>query len=218
MGKVVGLFLSPGIGQSMKACAEVRALAGRGLDGDRYAAGQGSYSQAKRQAIRHVSIIEREAIEAANEELARRGLVPFEPNETRRNIVVESTDVYALLGREFSIGDVRLRGIEPTRPCHIPSAAANKTGFKEAYTNRGGVRAEILSDGIISVGDAISGDNISVLPTRGADCNICFATRDICDLIAVRHKGRLPQWVTNRPKLPLECMSAPPAERRHSSV
>ena len=161
MGRVVGLFVSPGIGQSMKACAEVRALAGRGLDGDRYAAGQGSYSQAKRQVIRHVSIIEREA----NEELARRGLVPFEPNETRRNIVVEGADVYALLGREFSIGDVRLRGIEPTRPCHIPSAAANKTGFKEAYSNRGGVRAEILSDGIILVGDAISGDNISVLPT-----------------------------------------------------
>jgi MOSC domain-containing protein YiiM len=91
-------------------------------------------------------------------------LVPFEPDETRRNIVVEGADVYALLGREFSIGDVRLRGIEPTRPCHIPSAAANKTGFKEAYSNRGGVRAEILSDGIISVGDAISGDNISVLP------------------------------------------------------
>jgi MOSC domain-containing protein YiiM len=65
----------------------------------------------------------------------------------------------------LDIGDVRLRGIEPTRPCHIPSAAANKTGFKEAYSNRGGVRAEILSDGIISVGDAISGDNISVLPT-----------------------------------------------------
>ncbi len=68
MGRVVGLFVSPGIGQSMKACAEVRALAGRGLDGDRYATGQGSYSQAKRQVIRHVSIIEREAIEAANEE------------------------------------------------------------------------------------------------------------------------------------------------------
>ena len=165
MGRVVGLFVSPGIGESMKACAKVRALAGHGLDGDRYATGQGSYSQAKRQVIRHVSIIEREAIEAANEELARRGLVPFEPNETRRNIVVEGADVYALLGREFSIGDVRLRGIEPTRPCHIPSAAAKKTGFKEAYSNRGGVRAEILSDGIISVGDAISGDNISVLPT-----------------------------------------------------
>jgi len=164
MGSVVALFVSPGIGQPMKSCARVWALAGRGLEGDRYAIGQGSYSQATRQAIRHVSIIEREAIELANEELVRRGLMSFELDETRRNIVVEGSDVYALLGREFRIGDVRLRGIEPTRPCHIPSAAAKKTGFKEAFSARGGVRAEILSDGIISVGDAMSGENISGLP------------------------------------------------------
>ena len=127
MGRVVGLFVSPGIGQSMKACAEVRALAGRGLDGDRYATGQGSYSQAKRQVIRHVSIIEREAIEAANEELARRGLVPFEPNETRRNIVVEGADVCALLGREFSIGDVRLRHrTHPTLPYSLGSGQKDR--------------------------------------------------------------------------------------------
>jgi MOSC domain-containing protein YiiM len=147
----------------MQACAQVRALAGRGLEGDRYATGQGSYSGAKRQVIRHVSIIESEAIEAANAELARRGLAPFEPGETRRNIVLEGADVHALLGREFRIGDVRLRGIEPTRPCHIPSAAANKSGFKEAFNGRGGVRAEILSDGIISVGHEITADDISVL-------------------------------------------------------
>src|SRR4051812_15429518 len=162
MGRVVGLFVSPGIGESMKACAKVRALAGHGLEGDRYATGQGSYSRAKRQVIRHVSIIEAEAIEQANQELARRGLVPFEADETRRNIVVKEADVYALLGREFHIGDVRLRGIEPTRPCNIPSAAANKTGFKEAFSARGGVRAEILSNGIISLGDVMSDDNNSV--------------------------------------------------------
>src|SRR5829696_2404740 len=109
MGRVLGLFVSPGIGQPMQACAQVRALAGLGLEGDRYATGQGSYSRAKRQVIRHVSIIESEAIEAANAELARRGLAPFASDETRRNIVLEGADVYALMGREFRIGDVRLR-------------------------------------------------------------------------------------------------------------
>jgi MOSC domain-containing protein YiiM len=163
MGKVLGLFVSPGIGQPMQACAQVRALAGLGLEGDRYTTGQGSYSRGKRQVIRHVSIIESEAIKAANDELARRGLAPFEPGETRRNIVLEGADVYALLGREFRIGDVRLRGIEPTRPCHIPSAAANKSGFKEAFNGRGGVRAEIWSDGVISLGDAFFANDISVL-------------------------------------------------------
>ncbi|HXV15575.1 MAG TPA: MOSC domain-containing protein [Gemmatimonadaceae bacterium] len=109
-------------------------------------------------AARHVSLIAREAIEAANEELVQRGLIPFEMRETRRNIVVEGVDVYGLLGKEFRIGGVRLRGSEPTRPCHIPSAAAGKTGFAQAYHDRGGVRAEILSDGMVSIGDLVQTD------------------------------------------------------------
>lgn len=155
MVKVVGLFISPGIGERMQACAVVRALAGQGLEGDRYALGRGSYSRAPRQVARHVSLISREAMEAANDELSRRGLVPFEPDETRRNIVVEGIDVYALLGQEFRIGAVCLRGSDITRPCHVPSAEAGKTGFKEAFHNRGGILTEVLSNGFISIGDVL---------------------------------------------------------------
>ena len=155
MASVVSLFVSPGIGQPMQPRASVQALAGRGLEGDRYASGQGSYSKLPRLAARHVSLIEREAMEASNEELIRRGLTPFEPKETRRNIVVEGIDVYALLGHEFRIGAVRLRGSERTLPCRIPSVVAGKTGFAEAYHGRGGIRAELLSNGIISIGDLI---------------------------------------------------------------
>ena len=131
---------------------------GRRLEGDRYALGQGSYSNLPRQAARHVSLIAREAIEASNEELVQRGLTPVEQGETRRNVVVEGVDVYALLRREFRIGAIRLRGSEPTLPCRIPSAVAGKTGFAEAYQNRGGIRAEVLSDGIFSIGDLIQTD------------------------------------------------------------
>lgn len=158
MARVVSLFVSPGIGQPMQPRTFVRALAGRGLDGDRYAHGQGSYSNLPRLAARHISLIAREAIEASNEELVRRELTPFEPGETRRNVVVEGVDVYALLHREFRIGAVRLSGSEPTLPCRIPSAVAGKTGFAEAYHGRGGIRAEVLSDGIISIGDFIQTD------------------------------------------------------------
>ena len=156
MGTVVGLFISPAVGEPMQARSVVRALAGCGLEGDRYALGQGSYSRSPRRIIRHVSIIQKEAIEASNEDLVRKGLPPFKTEETRRNIVVQGADVYALLGREFRIGAVRLRGIEPTRPCHIPSVAANKVGFKEAYDNRGGVLAEVVSNGIICIGDLLA--------------------------------------------------------------
>jgi hypothetical protein len=158
MASVVGLFVSPAIGQPMQTRTSVRAFAGRGLEGDRYERGEGSYSKLARVAARHVSLIAREAIEAANEELVQRGLIPFEMNETRRNIVVEGVDVYGLLGKEFRIGAVRLRGSEPTRPCHIPSAVTGKPGFAEPYRDRGGVRAEVLLDGIISIGDLVETD------------------------------------------------------------
>lgn len=139
----------------MQARTEVRALAGQGLEGDRYALGRGSYSRGAREVARHVSLIARDAMDAANEELNQRGLAPFGPDETRRNIVIEGIDVYALLGQEFCIGAVRLRGSDPTRPCHVPSAAAGKAGFAEAYHNRGGILAEVLTDGLISIGDIL---------------------------------------------------------------
>ena len=163
MGKVIGLFTSPEIGKPMQERASAQAFAGYGLEGDRYARGAGSHSHREPLVARHVSIIASEAIAAANAELTGRGLLPFDPGETRRNIVVEGIDVYALLGREFRIGDVRLRGSDPTRPCHIPSAAAGKSQFKEAYQGRGGIRAEVLSDGVISVGAIV----VTNLPAVG---------------------------------------------------
>jgi MOSC domain-containing protein YiiM len=166
MGRVVGLFIAPAIGERMRARTAVRALAGHGLEGDRYALGCGSYSGVMRLTARHVSLIGCEAMQAANDELSRRGLAPFEPDETRRNILVEGIDVYALMGQEFRIGDVRLRGSAPTKPCHVPSAAAGKTGFAEAYHNRGGILAEILSGGLISIGDALA---MEPLPSRTFD-------------------------------------------------
>lgn len=139
----------------MQARSVVRALAGQGLEGDRYALGNGTYSAVPRPVARHVSLIGLEAMRAANDDLSVRGLAPFEPDETRRNIVVEGIDVYTLLGWDFRIGAVQLRGSDITRPCPVPSAVAGKTGFKEAYHGRGGILAEVLSDGIISIGDTL---------------------------------------------------------------
>lgn len=155
MAKISGLFIAPAIGERMQARTVVRALAGRGLEGDRYACDQGTYSRVTRHGPRHVSLIGLEAVTAANEELQARGLVPFGPHETRRNIVVDEIDVYALLGREFRIGPVHLRGTGPTTPCRVPSAVAGKSGFAEAYHDRGGILAEVLSDGLIAIGDTL---------------------------------------------------------------
>src|SRR3954454_13393283 len=116
MAKVIGIYTCADAGQPMELRREVRALAGCGFEGDRYATGQGTFSRIARQAARHVSLIAREAFDEANSELVQRGMAPFTPHETRRNILTEGVDVNALVGREFKIGQVTMRGTEPTRP------------------------------------------------------------------------------------------------------
>ena len=156
MAKVIGIFTCPAIGRPMQEHTTVRALAGCGIEGDRYALGQGSHSHRQPVVPRHISIIASEAIRAANAELIERGLLPFEPGETRRNIIVEGINVHELVGRKFRVGAVWLHGSEPTRPCHIPSAIAGKSQFREAYQGRGGIRAEVLSDGVIAIGETVA--------------------------------------------------------------
>ena len=155
MSKVLGLYTSVGAGEQLRAQTEVRALKGGGIVGDRYATNEGFFSRIGQAKIRHVTLIANEAIAEANAELARRGVAAFAAHETRRNIVTEGVDVNALLGREFNVGNVRMRGTEMTNPCNRVSALATKTGFREAFAGRGGIRAEILSDGDISIGDLI---------------------------------------------------------------
>ncbi len=155
MSKVIGLYTCTRAGEQLVARGEVRALTGSGIVGDRYSTNQGFFSRPRQDKIRHVTLIAYEAIEEANAELAAHGMPAFEPYETRRNIVTAGVDVNALLGREFSIGNVRMRGTEMTNPCNRTSVLASKPGFREAFAGRGGVRAEVLSDGVISIGDPI---------------------------------------------------------------
>lgn len=150
-GKVLALYVSPEKGRAMEVRTSVYALAGIGLEGDRYALGQGAFSDAKRATVRHVSLISQEAIDEANAMLER----PFDRSETRRNIVTQGADLNALVGKEFLVGPVRMRGIELCDPCQRPSKLAGKEGFEKAFPMRGGLRAEILSSGPIAVGDGI---------------------------------------------------------------
>ncbi|MBI4090093.1 MAG: sulfurase [Candidatus Kerfeldbacteria bacterium] len=152
MTKVVAIYICKNMGLPMQQVPTVNALAGLGLEGDRYALGQGAYSKAAREAIRHVTLFGAEALEAANRELS----ASFAPHETRRNILTEGIELNNLIGREFLVGPVRMRGLELCDPCGRPSKLAAKEGFATAFLNRGGLRAEILSSGPISPGDPIA--------------------------------------------------------------
>jgi MOSC domain-containing protein YiiM len=128
------------------------ARAGRGLEGDRYFDRRGTFSSAHGRG-HDLTLIEAEVLddlELPGERLA--------PAEARRNIVTRGIDLNALVGERFTIGDVECFGQRLCEPCaHLErlTAAAGKPGTLRALIHKGGLRADVLGDGEISVGDRI---------------------------------------------------------------
>ena len=151
-GSVVAIYTTPAEGRPMEPRHEVRAITGKGLEGDRYAIEAGKYSGTRvEDAMRAVTLIEREAIAGAVSEYG----VELGEQETRRNIVTEGVPVNHLVGRVFTVGDVQLRGYDLSEPCTYLEGLT-RPGVRKALVHRGGIRAEILNDGQIRVGDRIS--------------------------------------------------------------
>jgi MOSC domain-containing protein YiiM len=85
------------------------------------------------------------------------GLLP--PEEARRNIVTRGIDLNALVGKRFRVGDVDCFGARLCEPCaHLErlTARAGTPGTLHALIHRGGLRADVLTDGEIRAGDAIA--------------------------------------------------------------
>ena len=126
------------------------AITGRGLEGDRYASGQGTFSD-KPGTGRQVTLIEAEAIEAFAAEFGE----SLTPSDARRNIVTRGVRLNDLVGREFMVGQVRVLGCRLCEPCTHLERLTGKSVLR-GLVHRGGLRAEFLSDGVIRVGDRIS--------------------------------------------------------------
>jgi MOSC domain-containing protein YiiM len=145
-GEVEAIFLHGESGGPMRPVDSARAVAGRGLVEDRY--WQGGEAGAKPD--REVTLIEAEAVEA----VPRDERVALEPSETRRNIVTRRVALNHLVGREFRVGGATLRGIRLCEPCgHLESLT--RPGVKDGLTHRGGLRAAVLEEGEIRVGDPV---------------------------------------------------------------
>ena len=151
-GQVVAIYVAPAEGAPMEARDEAVAIAGKGLDGDRYAIEAGKFSGTKI-GKRAITLIEREAIAAANAAYD----LGLTEQESRRNVVVEGVPLNHLVGREFLVGGVRLRGFDFSEPCAYLEGLTGKPARK-ALVHRGGLRAEIIEGGPIRVGDAVRPD------------------------------------------------------------
>jgi len=146
-------------GKPMENPYWVQMLKGLGIKGDRYATGKGSYSRTPNrgkpgQCVRHVTFISVEQIQEGNNGLIKNVLRPFEEKDTRRNFVVaHGYNLNSLIEKEFFFGNVWFKGVEESIPCEIPGQMVYKRGFVNAFRSCGGLRAQVLTDGIIRVGD-----------------------------------------------------------------
>lgn len=149
-GSVVSIHVTGAAGQPMETVPEARAVAGRGLEGDRYFLGAGYYSPHPSEGGRELTLIEAETLEA----LAAHGIKLFAA-ESRRNIATSGAPLNHLVGREFQVGPVRMRGTRLCEPCKYLEGLT-QAGVMAALIHRGGLRARILTDGLIRVGDPIT--------------------------------------------------------------
>jgi MOSC domain-containing protein YiiM len=149
-GQVVAIYTAPETGAPMQSRDDVSAVAGVGLDGDRYATGAGKYADKVDDGRRAVTLIEREAVAAAGREYD----VEIGEHETRRNVVTEGVPLNHLVGRTFRVGDVTLRGLRLAEPCAYLEGLT-RPGVRRALVHRAGLRAEILEGGTLRVGDPV---------------------------------------------------------------
>jgi len=157
-GSVVSIHIAKQAAAPMESIPAVRAVPGRGLEGDRYYLGTGVYSQKAGHGGREVTLIEVESVQALlddvqNAEGHRLG-IKLSPAETRRNIATSGVPLNHLVDREFWVGVVLMIGTRLCEPCKYLEDLTQR-GVMGGLVHRGGLRARILSDGVIRVGDVI---------------------------------------------------------------
>ncbi len=149
-GRVEGIFITTAAGEPMIALQEARVIADAGLEGDRYLLGTGFYSDGKDG--RQLTLIEAEDLE----QLQREHGVTLTPIECRRNIITRGITLPDLIGKRFRIGEIECEGIRMCPPCnHLEDLT--RPGMLRGLARSGGIRAHVLTDGVIRVGDEVDG-------------------------------------------------------------
>ena len=148
-GRIEAIHIVAAAGESPTAVDAVLAVAGQGLEADRYSTGEG-IKPGKTGGKRAATLIEAEAVEA----LARDYGVQIGPGESRRNITTRGIALNHFIGQTFQIGEAVMRGVELCEPCNYLERLT-QPGVREGLVHRGGLRAEILESGMIQIGDAI---------------------------------------------------------------
>lgn len=149
LGHVVSIYIAARGGEPLKPVPQVRAVAGCGLEGDRYYDPTGQRS-AEDPGHGEATLIEREALEG----LARDYGIELGEGESRRNIVTQGVALNHLVGKRFRVGIAVMEGLELAEPCgHLEKLT--RPGVRKGLVHRGGLRARIVAGGPVAVGDPV---------------------------------------------------------------
>ena len=149
-GIIEHLFITGAMSQPMAPQASLTALAGKGIEGDRYLKGTGTYSK-KPEPGRQVTLVEGEVLDWLKSE---HGLT-VRPEECRRNVVTRGIELNPLVGRELMVGSVRVMVHRLCQPCRYLEKLLGQPNLYERWWDKGGLRCEILDGGIIRAGDRV---------------------------------------------------------------
>jgi MOSC domain len=143
VGAVAGVLMAEEAEDPLVRVDRANAVAGRGLEGDRYHAARGTFSGVGRGY--QLTLVEAEVLEAVD--------LPWE--QARRNIVTRGIALNSLVGHRFTIGGVECIGRRLAEPCaHLERLT--RPGILRPLVHRGGLRADILRGGTIAVGDRVA--------------------------------------------------------------
>jgi hypothetical protein len=140
-GVVEAILVAPDAEAPMQRVESAAAVAGHGLEGDRYRDGRGTFGGGVGYEL---TVVDADALEELGIEWER----------ARRNVVTRGIELNALVGKRFRIGDVECIARRLAEPCaHLEGVEGR--GLMRPLVHRAGIRADILSGGTIAVGDVI---------------------------------------------------------------
>ena len=148
-GKIVGICISVEHGKVPNLVSSVNAIPGKGLENDRYFSQKDEGDKNEQE----LTLIESEKIFDFNKKFSTN----FEITEFRRNIITKNISLNKLVGKEFHIGKVKVKGINLCEPCLYLQKKLNNSNIVKEFAHKGGLRAQILTEGTIYSSDLIRG-------------------------------------------------------------
>ena len=145
-GRVEGIFLTETPGELPQSVERARVVRGAGVVGNRY-----FYPDGDAPPGRALTLIAAEGLEAFESETG----TSLSAAESRRNVLTRGIDVNSLVGKRFRVGTVECVGVELCEPC-LHLEGLTKPGVVKGMVHRAGLNADVVTDGEIAVGDAVS--------------------------------------------------------------